>query len=151
MTSDEVTIAPARVLDAGRLSEVMACANADHDWLPQAHSRAEEIGTLGDMIDVGWVQVARTEGHVVGFLARRAAEIHGLYLHPKAQGKGIAQRLLNGAKAQSDRLALWSFEANLRASRFYRAAGFIEVARSDGAGNDFGLPDVRFEWMKGAA
>ena len=33
MTSDDVTIAPARVLDAGRLSEVMACANADHDWL----------------------------------------------------------------------------------------------------------------------
>ena len=102
MTVDAVTIAPARVLDAGRLSEVMACANADHDWLPQAHSRAEEIGTLGDMIDVGWVQVARTEGHVVGFLARRAAEIHGLYLHPKAQGQGIAQRLLDqGAKRPS--------------------------------------------------
>ena len=48
-------------------------------------------------------------------------------------------------------LLLRSGQANLRASRFYRAAGFIEVARSDGAGNDFGLPDVRFEWMKGAA
>ena len=151
MTLSELTIAPARALDAGRLSDVMACANAQHEWLPQAHSRAEEIGVLGDMIEVGWVQVARTDEAVVGFLVRRNAEIHGLYLHPKVQGKGIGRRLINVAKDHRDHLGLWSFAANARASRFYRQAGFVEVMRSDGADNEFGLPDVRFEWQRRAA
>ena len=151
MTLSELTIAPARALDAGRLSDVMACANAQLEWLPQAHSRAEEIGVLGDMIEVGWVQVARTDEAVVGFLVRRDAEIHGLYLHPKAQGQGIGRRLINVAKDHRDHLGLWSFAANARATRFYRQVGFLEVMRSDGAGNEFGLPDVRFEWQRRAA
>lgn len=151
MTLEELAIGPAHVLDAGSLADVMAQANAGLRWLPRVHSSAEEIGTLGDMIDAGWVEVARSEALIVGFLARREAEIHGLYLHPAVQGKGIARALMERAKRARDDLGLWSFEANARASRFYRKASFVEIARSDGSGNDFGLPDIRFEWKKGAA
>ena len=105
----------------------------------------------GSLRPIGWVQVARTDEAVVGFLVRRDAEIHGLYLHPKAQGQGIGRRLINVAKDHRDHLGLWSFAANARATRFYRQAGFLEVMRSDGAGNEFGLPDVRFEWQRRAA
>ncbi len=145
-----VSISPAQVLEAGRLAALMALANARLDWLPQVYSRAEEIHTLGDMIDAGWVDVAREAGKPAGFIARRGSEIHGLYLYPALQGKGVARQLMKSAQASSDTLALWSFVANARASRFYRKAGFTETARSDGAGNDFGLPDIRFEWKKGA-
>lgn len=150
MNANDFKIGPARVLDSGAVADVMAQANAGLDFLPRVHSSAEEIATLGDMIDAGWVEVARCQGHILGFLARRHAEIHGLYLHPAAQGKGIARALMESAKRARDDLGLWSFEANARASRFYRKANFLEVTRSDGAGNDFGLRDIRFEWQKGA-
>ncbi len=149
MTLDDFGIGPAHALDAGTLADVMARANAGLRWLPRVHSGAEEIATLGDMIDAGWVEVARQKGVIVGFLSRREAEIHGLYLHPVAQGKGIARALMQNAKRARDDLGLWSFEANARASRFYRKASFVEIMRSDGSGNDFGLPDIRFEWQKG--
>ncbi|MFD2740822.1 GNAT family N-acetyltransferase [Sulfitobacter aestuarii] len=141
-------IGPARVLDAGRVAEVMGQANDRLAWLPRLISRAEELHLVGGMIDQGWVEVARGEDGIVGFLAREAREIHGLYLLPYAQGRGIARRLMDSAKAQSDNLGLWSFEANARATRFYRRAGFVEVRRSDGNGNDVGLPDIRFEWQR---
>ena len=149
MSLSGVRIGDARVLDARVLVDVMGQANAQLDWLPRVYSGAEEIGTLGDMIDAGWVRVARLDQQVLGFIALRGGEIHGLYLCPSVQGKGVARRLVDGAKAGRDELGLWSFQANVRAARFYRKAGFVEVARSDGTGNDFGLPDIRFEWKKG--
>lgn len=149
MTASGVDVAPAHVLDAGAVADVMAQANAALDWLPRVHSAAEQIGTLGDMIDAGWVDVARIDRQIVGFVARRGSEIHGLYLLPSQQGSGIARRLMDHAKTGREDLGLWSFAANTRAARFYVKAGFAEVARSDGAGNDFGLPDIRFEWQKG--
>lgn len=148
MTEHDIKVTTARALDAGTLAEIMAKANAELDWLPQVHSAAEEIGTLGDMIDAGWVEVARTGRQIVGFLARREDEIHALYLLPSVQGRGIARRLIESAKTARDGLGLWSFRANDRARRFYRKAGFAEVAQSDGTDNDFGLPDIRFEWQR---
>ncbi len=150
MTASRIVLTPAHVLDAGALARIMADANARLSWLPQVHSRAEEIQTLGDMIDAGWIKVARVDGALAGFIARRGAEIHGLYLSPPAQGRGIARQLVENAKRTRDDLALWSFAANDRASRFYRKAGFVEAARTQGTGNDFGLPDIRYEWRKGA-
>ena len=144
----ELIIAPARALDAGKLAEIMRAANDRFGWLPVVFSRAQEIRYLGDMIDAGWVQVARLEGVLAGFLARRDAEIHALYLRPQMQGRGIARALLGEAKEASGHLGLWTYEANARATRFYRKAGFREVARSDGSGNEVGLPDIRFEWQR---
>ena len=143
-----VLIAPARSLDAGAVGDVLSSANDALPWLPRVHTRAEEIRFAGDMIDAGWVQVARQGPEVVGFLARAREEVHALYLAPDVQGQGIGTALLNHAKSACHRLGLWSFQANARAARFYARAGFAEVARTDGAGNDARLPDIRFEWAR---
>ncbi len=143
-----VRILPARPLDAGAVGDVLSCANDALPWLPRIHSRAEEVMFAGDMIDAGWVHVARQGPEIVGFMARARTEIHALYLTPGAQGLGIGRALLSQAKTACDRLGLWSYQANARAARFYARAGFAEVARTDGAGNDARLPDIRFEWAR---
>ena len=151
MELDAITIGPARVLDAGAVAEVMGQANAALGWLPRIHSGAEDLHHVGKMIDAGWVYTARLDRLIVGFVAWAGNEVHGLYLLPHMQGRGIARRLIDVAKAESTRLGLWSFQHNARAVRFYRKAGFVEVRRSDGAQNDVGLPDVRLEWQREAA
>jgi GNAT superfamily N-acetyltransferase len=144
----EIWLAPARVLDAGRLGALMGETNRRLPWLPKVHSGAEDIAHIGRMIDAGWVTVAHGEDGILGFLARDGQVIHALYLRSEMQGRGIARRLMEAAKQETDRLELRSYEANARAKRFYRKAGFREVGRSDGAGNDAGLPDIRFEWQR---
>ena len=141
-------IGPARVLDAGTLGAVMGAANDRLSWLPRVQSRAEDIHHVGSMVDAGWVTVARQEGQILGFIACDGAEVHGLYLRPEVQGKGVARALMDHVKSARAKLGLWSYEANARATRFYKKAGFAETARSEGARNDVGLPDIRFEWHR---
>ena len=54
--------------------------------------------------------------------------------------------LLNNAKTECDRLELWTFQANIGAQRFYMRHGFTEAERTNGAGNEEGLPDIRYVW-----
>jgi GNAT superfamily N-acetyltransferase len=49
-------------------------------------------------------------------------------------------------KAREPRLVLWTFQANSAAIAFYLREGFVEIERTDGAGNEEGLPDVRMIW-----
>jgi len=46
------------------------------------------------------------------------------------------------------KLGVWSYQNNERASHFYERAGFVEVIRTDGEGNDAHLPDIRYEWYR---
>ena len=84
----------------------------------------------------------------VGFLARRGAFVHALYLAPRARRRGIGSALLAAAKATSERLTLWVFAANLPARAFYATHGFQAVEAGDGSGNDEGLPELRLEWRR---
>ena len=43
-------------------------------------------------------------------------------------------------------LSLWVFEENTSARSFYARAGFAEVERTDGRGNEEQVPDVRMVW-----
>lgn len=145
----DVTISPARSLDAGAIGHILSVSNDAMPWLPRVHSAAEEIKYSGDMIDAGWVRVAKDEGKVVGFIARHEVEIYALYVLPEKQDRGIGTALLKDAMAQCDKLGLWSYEANGVAAVFYELRGFVEVERTDGSGNETGLPDIRYEWTKG--
>ncbi len=83
-----------------------------------------------------------------GFLAREGEEVLALYLAPEARGRGVGKALLDAAKAGRERLTLWAFQRNAAALRFYAREGFAEVERTDGAGNEAGLPDVRLVWER---
>ena len=146
----DVAIVPARSLDAGAVGHILSVSNEAMPWLPRVHSAAEEIKYSGDMIEAGWVRVAKIGDRVVGFIARHESEIYALYVLPEAQDKGIGTALLKDAMAACDRLVLWSYEANGIAKHFYGLRGFVEVDRTDGSGNEARLPDIRFEWTKGA-
>ncbi|OWU83930.1 hypothetical protein ATO6_16085 [Oceanicola sp. 22II-s10i] len=141
-----VTLRPARALDAGAVGGILSSFIDDTDWMPRIHTRAEDIGFAGIMIDKGWTTVAISGGRVAGFITRRGTEVLALYLAPWAQRQGIGARLLAAAKSEADRLTLWCFEANETARAFYGAQGFREAGRSDGTRNDEGLPDIRFTW-----
>ena len=142
-----LTIRPARTTDAGRVGEILSGFIDDTPWMPRIHTRAEDLGFAGMLIDKGWVEVAETAAGVVGFIARQADEVHALYVAAPQQGQGVGSALLKAAFAQSDSLSLWTFQANHRAQAFYLNHGFVEVDRTDGAGNDEGLPDIRYTWQ----
>lgn len=144
----DTIISSARSLDAGAIGHILSRTNDQMPWLPQLHSAAEEIKYAGDMIEAGWVRVAKRDGKVVGFIARHENQVHALYVLPDAQDKGVGTALLSDAKSQCDQLRLWSYQANANATRFYGLRGFIEIERTDGAENDVGLPDILFEWSR---
>ena len=87
--------------------------------------------------------------HFEGVAATTAHEKignHAAATCSRARGRGVGKALLDTAKARSDRLELWCFQANAGARRFYAREGLAEVERTDGAGNDEKLPDVRLVW-----
>ncbi len=113
-------------------------------WMPVLHSREEDVAFVEWLVSRAEVTVA--EG---GFLAREGEEVLALYLSPEARGRGIGKALLDMAKVGRERLTLWAFQQNGAALRFYAREGFAEIARTDGAGNEAGLPDVRLAWVRG--
>ncbi len=85
----------------------------------------------------------------MGFIAVKQGDIAGFYVAEGHRGRGIGKALLDAVKAEEPRLALWTFQANVDAIRFYAREGFCEVERTDGAGNEERLPDVRMIWRRG--
>ena len=139
---------PATLLDAGRVGAILSAWIDETPWMPRIHTRAEDIGFAGTMVERGWVTVSETGDTVSGFLARDGDDIHALYVDPDARGHGIGSRLLCDAMRRENTLTLWTFQSNLRAQAFYERHGFVAQERTDGAGNDEGLPDIRYHWQR---
>ena len=137
-------LAPATPADAPAIANILTGWIAATPWMPRIHSRASEKGFAQGLVDRGWTTVARERGRICGFLSRDHAEVHALYLSPAARGRGIGKAFLDDAKAARADLALYAFQANEGACRFYRREGFTEEFRTDGAGNDEHLPDIGF-------
>ncbi len=144
-----LTLAKSR--DAAPLSRVLAEWRTETKWMPKNHTPQEDYEFLGYLIRETEVLTPRDLLGPHGFLARDGEEIQGLYLAPKARGQGLGKQMLDYAKARSDRLKLWTFQANENARRFYLREGFAEVRMTDGAGNEEKLPDVRLVWTREAA
>jgi GNAT superfamily N-acetyltransferase len=132
--------------DAPALALILGDWVRETGWMPVLHGREEDLALVAGLIAGGGVLVA--EG---GFLAREGEEILALYLAPAARGRGVGRALLDAAKAGRDRLTLWAFAQNGRALAFYRREGFVEAFRTDGAGNEARLPDVRMIWERAVA
>ena len=143
------SLRPATPLDAGRIGAIMSAWIEETPWIPQLHTRAEDIAYAGIMIDRGWVTVAESQT-VVGYLARDKVDVVALYVDRAARCQGIGTLLLTDAMQHADTLQLWTFEANIGAQRLYARLGFNETHRTDGSGNDENLPDIHFEWKRNA-
>ena len=138
----------ARSTDAGRVGAILSEFIDTTPWMPRIHSRAQDLGFAGMMIERGWVSVVEQNERVVGFIALDGPRVQALYVGAEARGRGHGAALLQGAQAALDALELWTFQANNCAQAFYRRHGFSEVERTDGARNDEHLPDIRFLWER---
>lgn len=146
-----LNVTSASLRDASAVGAILSAATDQAAWLPRLYSRAQELGFAFDMVEAGWVRVARVDAEVFGFVARRANELLALYVAPGAQGYGVGTALLSDAKSHCPALGLWSYQANLGAARFYQREGFQEIQRTNGQGNEAKLPDIRFEWKREVA
>lgn len=138
----------ARVTEAAALARILTEWATETPWMPKLHSPGEDAGFLYRLIRDHEVTALSSWWRVQGFMAQEGEEIHALYLRPGARGRGWGGAFLDLAKTRSDRLELWTFQANTRARAFYGANGFAEVELTDGAGNDEKLPDVRLVWER---
>lgn len=87
---------------------------------------------------------------VVGLMALHDHDIDQLYLDPLWRGQGIGDLFIHKAKSRRpDGLALWTFQVNRAARRFYERRGFTEILRTDGSRNEESEPDIRMEWRPG--
>ncbi|MEM7644050.1 MAG: GNAT family N-acetyltransferase [Pseudomonadota bacterium] len=115
-------------------------------WMPRVHPPEDVLRHYREtVLPTRRVWVA---GHpVCGFLALDEGDgmITALYLAAPARGRGLGRSLLDGAKGTARRLALWTFQANDGAQRFYAANGFRATAHTD-SDNEEGLPDLRYDW-----
>jgi GNAT superfamily N-acetyltransferase len=83
----------------------------------------------------------------LGLLVLDGSKLDWLFVDPVAQSRGVGSALIEHAKARSPSgLTLWVFESNRRAQAFYERHGLVIVARTDGAGNEEKVPDIRYAW-----
>ena len=137
--------------DAVALARILGDWLRGTGWMPVLHNRGDDLAFLRRMIDSHRVLVARdAAGRALGFISVRQCDIAGFYVAAGARSLGIGKALLDAVKVSEDRLALWTFQANTRAIAFYLREGFVETDRTDGAGNEEHLPDVRMIWRRQA-
>ncbi len=147
--STEVVLRRATRDDAAAVADVwLRSYAAALPAVRRAHSDEEVRAWFRDVVVPGretWV--ADAGGVVVGLIVLGPGEIDQLYLDPDWRGRGIGARLVELAKQLvPGGLALWSFQVNEAAARFYERQGFVAVERTDGRDNEEREPDVRFSW-----
>ena len=115
---------------------------------PLAHTDDEVRGWIrDDLIAQQETWVALVDGRVVGLMTVAPGVLDQLYVAPDRLGRGIGRQLLDLAKERSpEGLALYTFQVNDRARRFYERNGFVVDALGDGSGTEEGQPDVRYVW-----
>jgi GNAT superfamily N-acetyltransferase len=141
-----VSVAQAHIWHLPRLLQILWAATRACG--PVAGRRDEDARALGKLVLQGKVTVWRARGRVRAFLARDGVRLHALYTCPKWRGRGAGRALVKAAQKQSERLELYTAEANEGARGFYAAQGFREVRRGHGQGNDEGMPDIFMTWER---
>ncbi|MDQ0990286.1 GNAT family N-acetyltransferase [Streptomyces sp. V3I7] len=95
-----------------------------------------------------WVAESAGGGGVVGMMVLDDSLLSQLYLAPEWRGRGIGDRFVALAKERSPAgLALWTFQVNKPAHRFYERHGFVAAEFTNGSGNEEREPDVRYVWQ----
>jgi GNAT superfamily N-acetyltransferase len=146
--AEAAVIRRATAADAGAVGDVFLASFHATYAFPLAHSDDEVRGWIrDDLIARQETWVALVAGRVVGLMAVAPGVLDQLYVAPDRLGRGIGRQLLDRAKDRSpEGLALYTFQVNDRARRFYERNGFVIDALGDGSGNEEGQADVRYVW-----
>lgn len=146
------SLRPAQPNDADAIADIHTAARCEAmPWLPVLHTDAETREWVASIVLPNQdVWVAEADGEVVGYVSLEGDELNDLYVRPGWQGQGIGGTMLAKAKSISPgELALWAFQRNTGARRFYERHGFALVELTDGTGNEEREPDARYRWVTG--
>ncbi|MFD5745958.1 GNAT family N-acetyltransferase [Streptomyces sp. NPDC127033] len=150
MNSDHVVLRRAGDADALPAADVwLRSFTAALPSVRRAHNDAEVRAWFSHVLVPRyetWVAVAQIGA--AGVMALDGGELKQLYLDPAWRGRGLGDRFMSLAKQRRpDGLALWTFQVNEAAQRFYERHGFIAVERTDGLRNEEREPDIRYVWQ----
>lgn len=147
------TLRTAQPADAARIAEVLCDARSTFmPYAPMAHSPAEVLSWVTEfLVPSGGTVVAELDGAIVGVMAtEREAScswITQMAVDPLNVGTGIGSALLQHAfRTLPSPIRLYTFQANVRARRFYERYGFRPIRLSDGRENEEHCPDVLYEF-----
>lgn len=140
---------PARMWHVPRMTAILWGFARRTPWLPRVRPLYTDLYLMALITRRGWVRVLHDARGLAAFIARDGARIHALYVHPRAQRRGLARALLNDAKRDQHRLELHVVAKNHPARAFYIAQDFAEHASGHGLGNDENLADIHMVWHKG--
>jgi GNAT superfamily N-acetyltransferase len=144
-----VVVRPLDAEDCDAAADVWWRARVKAAGMPApVHSEDEVRRWFADvLLPDGQTWVAERDEELIGVLTLDGDDLDQLYVEPDAAGQGIGSLLVDLAKVlRPDGLALWVFQSNTDALRFYRHRRFAEVRRTDGEGNEERAPDVRMVW-----
>ena len=141
----------ARPEDLPAVGRVFLAARDEMSYIPRVPER--DRPRIGELITAGRdeVWVAEDDGRIVAFTALKGDELDHIYVEPTAQNRGTGTALFDHVKRRRpDGFALWVFQRNHAARRFYERHACRLVRRTDGSGNMEREPDARYEWRPGA-
>ncbi|NUK27093.1 GNAT family N-acetyltransferase [Streptomyces lunaelactis] len=152
MEINNLVIRRAAAADASAVADVWLRAfSSALPGVRRAHTDQEVRSWVQHVVVPGqetWV--ATVEDAVVAMMVLDGEELDQLYVDPSWQSRGIGNRFVDLAKTQSATgLALWTFQVNAPAQRFYERHGFVAVEHTDGSRNEEREPDIRYEWRRG--
>ena len=149
-TMTEVTLRRAGVAECDAIAALFRLSKeAALPYLPALHTPEEDRAFFRKHVFATCeVWVAETGGALAGLCAFRAGWIDHLYVHPAYHRRGIGGALLRKAMQTHVHLALWTFQRNANARRFYEACGFRCVRITDGRDNEEREPDALYEWTR---
>jgi len=146
----DLVLRPAAPEDADALAELATAARhaAVPAMPPPVHTPEEDRAWIGRQLAgerEAWV--AERDGGLVGYILLEPGWLHSIYVRPGLTGQGIGTTLLDLVKAlRPDGFALWVFESNAGARRFYARHGLLELEHTDGSTNEERAPDLRMAW-----
>ena len=140
---------PATAEDAEALTAVHLASRkgATPPMPPSVHPDEDALPWVTGWLAANEVWIAEVDGTPVGYASMTPSWLDGLFVVPDHAGRGVGTLLLDVVKSlRPAGFALWVFESNEPARRFYRRHGLIELETTDGTGNEEQAPDVRMAW-----
>ena len=135
-----------RAGDGTLISDLMSGWIDETPWMPFVHTAREMHGFGPWLCDVADVTVLRAGSDFAGFFAFQDEKLQAFFVTADRRGQGVGAQAMARMKSQKSHIALWTFQQNTGAQRFYERHGFVETDRTDGARNDEKIPDIKYEW-----